>query len=96
MDKVYDQIKREKGRIDIVFTNAGFATLAPLGSITEEHLNNILDTNVKGIVFSVQKALPLIRDGGAIIIQCFHNIDQSHSCIWRLLRNKGRGAFVCP
>ena len=65
---MYDQIKQEKGRIDIVFANAGIAAFAPLGSITEEHFDSIFDTNVKGLVFSVQKALPLIPDGGAIIL----------------------------
>jgi NAD(P)-dependent dehydrogenase (short-subunit alcohol dehydrogenase family) len=68
LDKVYEQIKQEKGRLDIVFANAGYADLAPLGSITEEHLDSIINTNFKGLVFSVQKALPLIPDGGAIII----------------------------
>jgi NAD(P)-dependent dehydrogenase (short-subunit alcohol dehydrogenase family) len=68
LDRVYEQIKQEKGRLDIVFANAGYAALAPLGSITEEHLDSILNTNFKGLVFSVQKALPLIPDGGAIII----------------------------
>jgi NAD(P)-dependent dehydrogenase (short-subunit alcohol dehydrogenase family) len=68
LDKVYEQIKQEKGRIDIVFANAGVAAFAPLGSITEEHFDSIFDINVKGMVFSVQKALPLIPDGGAIIL----------------------------
>jgi NAD(P)-dependent dehydrogenase (short-subunit alcohol dehydrogenase family) len=68
LDKVYDQIKQEKGRIDIVFANAGVGAFAPLGAITEEHFDSIFDTNVKGLVFSVQKALPLIPDGGAIIL----------------------------
>jgi len=68
LDKVYEQINQEKGRIDIVFANAGIAAFAPLGSITEEHFDSIFDTNVKGLVFSVQKALPLIPDGGAIIL----------------------------
>ncbi|MGD0942149.1 MAG: SDR family oxidoreductase [Terracidiphilus sp.] len=68
LDKVYDQIKQEKGRIDIVFANAGIAAFAPLGSITEEHFDSIFDTNVRGLLFTVQKALPLIPDGGAIIL----------------------------
>ena len=68
LDKVYKQIEQEKGRIDIVFANAGIAGFAPLGSITEEHFDSIFDINVKGLVFSVQKALPLIPDGGAIIL----------------------------
>jgi NAD(P)-dependent dehydrogenase (short-subunit alcohol dehydrogenase family) len=68
LDKVYDQIKQEKGRVDIVFANAGVGAFAPLGAITEEHFDGIFDINVKGLVFSVQKALPLMADGGSIIL----------------------------
>jgi NAD(P)-dependent dehydrogenase (short-subunit alcohol dehydrogenase family) len=68
LDRVYDQIKQERGRIDIVFANAGVGAFAPLGAITEEHFDGIFDINVKGLVFSVQKALPLMADGGSIIL----------------------------
>jgi NAD(P)-dependent dehydrogenase (short-subunit alcohol dehydrogenase family) len=69
LDRVYDQIKQERGRIDIVFANAGVGAFAPLGAITEEHFDGIFDINVKGLVFSVQKALPLMADGGSIILK---------------------------
>jgi NAD(P)-dependent dehydrogenase (short-subunit alcohol dehydrogenase family) len=68
LDRVFDQIKREKGRLDVVFANAGVAKYAPLGSITEELYDEIFDINVKGMVFTVQKALPLLPDGAAIIL----------------------------
>src|SRR4030095_8934645 len=68
LDRLFAQIKKEKGRIDIVFANAGVATYAPLGTITEELYHSIFDTNVKGLLFTVQKALPLLRDGGSIIL----------------------------
>jgi NAD(P)-dependent dehydrogenase (short-subunit alcohol dehydrogenase family) len=68
LDKLYAQIKHEKGRIDILFANAGIGELAPLGVITEEHYDRIFNTNVKGVLFTVQKALPLIPDGGAILL----------------------------
>jgi NAD(P)-dependent dehydrogenase (short-subunit alcohol dehydrogenase family) len=68
LDRVFDQIKREKGRLDIVFANAGVAKYAPLGSITEELYDEIFDINVKGMIFTVQKALPLLPDGAAIIL----------------------------
>jgi NAD(P)-dependent dehydrogenase (short-subunit alcohol dehydrogenase family) len=68
LDRLFAQIKREKGRLDIVFANAGVAKYAPLGSITEELYNSIFDTNVKGLLFTVQKALPLMPDGAAIIL----------------------------
>ena len=68
LDRLFAQIKREKGKLDIVFANAGIATYAPIGTITEEHFDSIFDTNVKGLLFTVQKALPLIPDGGSIVL----------------------------
>ena len=68
LDRLFAQIKRDKGKLDIVFANAGFATYAPLGAITEEHFDTHFNINVKGVLFTVQKALPLIPDGGSIIL----------------------------
>ena len=68
LDRLFAQIKREKGRLDIVFANAGVARYAPLGAITEEFYNSIFDINVKGLLFTVQKALPLLPDGASIIL----------------------------
>ena len=68
LNRLFAQIKAEKSRLDIVFANAGIATYAPLGKITEEHFDSIFDTNVKGLLFTVQKALPLLPDGAAIIL----------------------------
>jgi NAD(P)-dependent dehydrogenase (short-subunit alcohol dehydrogenase family) len=68
LDRLFAQINKEKGKIDIVFANAGVAKYAPLGKITEELYDSIFDTNVKGLLFTVQKALPLLRDGGSIIL----------------------------
>jgi NAD(P)-dependent dehydrogenase (short-subunit alcohol dehydrogenase family) len=68
LDRLFAQIKKEKGKIDIVFANAGVAKYAPLGKITEELYDSIFDINVKGLLFTVQKALPLLRDGGSIIL----------------------------
>ena len=68
LDKLIAQIKKEKGRIDVVFANAGGGSLAPLGSITEEQYDQTFNLNVKGLLFTVQKALPLIPDGGSIIL----------------------------
>ncbi len=68
LDSLYAEVKRQQGRIDILFANAGSAELAPLGAITEEHFDKIFGVNVKGLLFSVQKALPLFRDGGSIIL----------------------------
>jgi NAD(P)-dependent dehydrogenase (short-subunit alcohol dehydrogenase family) len=68
LDRLFQQIQKEKSRLDIVFANAGIARYAPLGSIDEEHFDSIFDTNVKGLLFTVQKALPLLPDGASIIL----------------------------
>jgi NAD(P)-dependent dehydrogenase (short-subunit alcohol dehydrogenase family) len=68
LDRLFAQIRKEKGKIDIVFANAGVARYAPLGTITEDFFDSIFDINVKGVLFTVQKALPLLRDGGSIIL----------------------------
>jgi NAD(P)-dependent dehydrogenase (short-subunit alcohol dehydrogenase family) len=68
LDRIYAQIGREHGRVDIVFANAGAGDLAPFGSITEEHLDKVFGTNVKGLVFTAQNAVPLMPDGGTIIL----------------------------
>ena len=68
LDRLYDTVKQQKGRIDVLFANAGIIELAPLGSITESHFDKIFNINVKGLLFTVQKALPLFQDGGSIIL----------------------------
>jgi NAD(P)-dependent dehydrogenase (short-subunit alcohol dehydrogenase family) len=68
LDRLYALVKATKGRIDILFANAGAAELSPLGEITEDHFDRIFDTNVKDVLFTVQKALPLMPDGGSIIL----------------------------
>ncbi len=68
LDALYAEVKRKFGRIDILFANAGVCDLAPLNAVTEEHFNKHFEINVKGLLFTVQKALPLIVDGGAIIL----------------------------
>lgn len=68
LDRLFAQIEREKGKLDIVFANAGVANRAPLGTITEEHYDSIFNINVKGLFFTVQKALSLLSDGASIIL----------------------------
>jgi len=68
LDRLFSQIKNEKGKLDIVFANAGAAKYAPLGQISEELYQSIFDVNVKGVLFTVQKALPLMPEGGSIIL----------------------------
>jgi NAD(P)-dependent dehydrogenase (short-subunit alcohol dehydrogenase family) len=68
LDRLYNQVKAEVGRVDVVFANAGFAAPARLGALTEEHVDGLLNTDIKGVIWTVQKALPLMRSGGSIIL----------------------------
>jgi NAD(P)-dependent dehydrogenase (short-subunit alcohol dehydrogenase family) len=68
LDRLYQTVKQQKGRIDILFANAGIGELAPLGSVTESLFDKIFDIHVRGLLFTVQKALPLFQDGGSIIL----------------------------
>lgn len=68
IDRLYAAVKQEKGHVDIVFANAGIAGLAPLGSIAESQIDAIFNVNVKGLIFTVQSALPLLRPGSSIIL----------------------------
>ena len=68
LDQLYATIQSEKGHLDILFANAGGGALAPLGAITEEHFDSAFNTNVKGLLFTVQKALPLLGEGASIIL----------------------------
>jgi len=68
LDRLYDTVQQHHGQIDVLFANAGGGELAPLGAISEEHYQRTFDTNVKGVLFTVQKALPLLRDGASIVL----------------------------
>jgi len=68
LDRLYAEVKAKFGHIDILFANAGLGQVSPLGAVTEEHFDREFDVNVKGLFFSVQKALPLFKDGGSIIL----------------------------
>ena len=68
LDRLFDVVKDQKGHLDILFANAGIAQFAPLGEIPEEHFDKIFRINVKGLLFTVQKALPILEDGGSIIL----------------------------
>lgn len=68
LDRLYAAVKTERGTLDIIFANAGAGSLLPLGRLTAEHIDETFDTNVKGTIFTVQKALPLMAEGGSIIL----------------------------
>jgi NAD(P)-dependent dehydrogenase (short-subunit alcohol dehydrogenase family) len=68
LDRLYSIVKQQKGRIDILFANAGLGEFATLREISETHFDKTFGVNVKGLLFSVQKAVPLFKDGGSIIL----------------------------
>lgn len=68
IDRLYDTVQQAHSHIDVVFANAGGGEFAPIGAISEAHYQNTFDTNVKGTLFTVQKALPLLRDGGSVVL----------------------------
>jgi NAD(P)-dependent dehydrogenase (short-subunit alcohol dehydrogenase family) len=68
LDKLYAAVKEQKEKLDIVFANAGIGEFAPLGQITEDHFDKQFNVNVKGLLFTVQKALPLLQPGGSIVL----------------------------
>ena len=68
IDRLYDAVQQQHAQIDVVFANAGGGEMVPLGAITEEHYQRTFDTNVKGVLFTVQKALPLLKDGASVVL----------------------------
>jgi NAD(P)-dependent dehydrogenase (short-subunit alcohol dehydrogenase family) len=68
LDRVFAQVKKEKGRVDVLFASAGTGEFAKIGEVTPEHFDTIFSTNVRGTLFTVQKALPLISNGASIIL----------------------------
>src|SRR6202045_3534571 len=76
LDRLYAQVAKENGRVDIVFANAGIGIPAPIGQITEQDFDQVCNVNMRGLLFTVQKALPLMPDGG-IILLCGSNASQA-------------------
>jgi NAD(P)-dependent dehydrogenase (short-subunit alcohol dehydrogenase family) len=86
LDRLYEVVKREKGHVDVLFFNAGIAGESrPLGEITEDLFDALFDVNVRGLLFSVQKALPIFRDGGSIIL---------NASTASIMGNPGRGVYA--
>jgi NAD(P)-dependent dehydrogenase (short-subunit alcohol dehydrogenase family) len=94
LDRLFEQIAREKGRLDVVFANAGVARYSLLGEITEDFYDSIFNVNVKGLLFTVQKALPLMPDGAAIVLNASIVGQQRILGEQCLQRHEGRRAFV--
>jgi NAD(P)-dependent dehydrogenase (short-subunit alcohol dehydrogenase family) len=68
LDRLYVQVAKEKGRVDIVFANAGIGILTPIGQVTEQDYDQVFNVNLRGLLFTVQKALPLMPDGGIVLL----------------------------
>jgi NAD(P)-dependent dehydrogenase (short-subunit alcohol dehydrogenase family) len=68
LDRLYETVSKVKGRIDIIFANAGIGEFVPISKVSEEHFDKLFNVNVKGALFTVQKGLPLLNDGGSIIL----------------------------
>ena len=96
LDLLFATIEQEQGHLDVLFANAGSGELAPLGAITEEHFDKLFNTNVKGLLFTVQKALPLLPLGASIILNASHSdYYGSHPSLQRLQRYQSRRALIC-
>jgi NAD(P)-dependent dehydrogenase (short-subunit alcohol dehydrogenase family) len=109
LDRLYEQVRAEAGRVDVLFANAGGGSMLPLGEITEAHYEDTFGRNVKGVLFTVQKALPLLAPGASVILtgstagtegtQAFSVYAASKAAVRALARNwildlKGRGIRV--
>jgi len=68
LDRLYSQVKHEKGKIDVLFANAGIGDTARLGELTDKHIDDLLSINIKGVILTVQKALPLLAPGASVIL----------------------------
>jgi NAD(P)-dependent dehydrogenase (short-subunit alcohol dehydrogenase family) len=86
LDRLYARVKADAGRIDVLFANAGGGSNLPLGSITEEQYDDTFGRNVKGVLFTVQKALPLLADGASVILTGSHRQRRRDACLQRLRR----------
>ena len=89
LDRLYAVVKEKHGHIDILFANAGAGTIAPLAMATEQHFDQTFDVNVKGMFFTVQKALPLFKDGGSIILNSSVSNVKGLARLYRLRREQG-------
>ena len=94
LDRLYATIKAKHGHIDILFANAGVATFSPFEQVTEEHFDQLFNINVKGLLFTVQKALPLLKDGSSIILNASIAGNMGMAAFSVLFRYQSRCAFL--
>jgi len=96
LDRLYEQISRDAGRLDVVFANAGGGDMLPLEAITAEHVDRIFGTNVKGLLFTVQKALPLMKEGAFRDPHRFDRWAEGNRELQRVQRDQSRRSEPCP
>ena len=96
LDRLFEAVKAEKGSIDVLFANAGLGNLAPLGAITPEAFDQVFDVNVKGTLFTVQKAVPLLKSGSSIILTGIDDRRDGHAGFQRLQRVEGGDPQLRP
>ena len=94
LDRLYTIVKEQKNHIDILFANAGLGEASPLDNITEAHFEKTFNVNVKGLLFTVQKALPLFQDGGSIVLNASTAGSKASRWIQCLWCNQGRRAII--
>ena len=94
LDRIYAIIKAQAGHIDVLAANAGVYEFAALGEITEEHFDRTFNTNVRGLLFAVQKALPLLTKGSSVILTGSMGIDQRLPLLLGVQRVKGRNTLI--
>ena len=89
LDRLYAVVKQKHGHIDVLFANAGWGEVAPIGTATEAHFDKTFDLNAKGTFFTVQKAIPLFKDGGSIILNTSVVQRNGIADVCRLCREQG-------
>ncbi len=92
LDRLYETVSKVKRRIDIVFANAGVGEFVKFGGVTEEHFDKLFNINVRGTLFTVQRALPLLNDGGSIILRGL--CPNAQAQLWS--RSKAVTPYSCP
>jgi NAD(P)-dependent dehydrogenase (short-subunit alcohol dehydrogenase family) len=94
LDRLFDTVKREKGKIDVLYASAGTGEAVPLGEITEQHFDATFGLNTRGTLFTVQKALPLFNDGGSIFMTRVSCFGERFSWLRRVCGEQGGVALI--
>ena len=96
LDRLYQTIAAKKGKLDILFANAGIADPVPTPDVTAEHYDKTFGVNARGVYFTVQRALPLMKDGGSIIVNGSGAWQKGYSDVFDVQRHEGGPALVYP